>query len=563
MLRRIWRSIKKFWRRIFGTRPTSPSITVFAEEEAEALYIRGCEQFLADNLESAIASCDEALRIKPDYHQALTFRGVMLFELGRYEEAIASFNQAKSCGVPLVKRDTEMGAEALYKRSWQKYQAGDFEGAIASCDEALELQPDFYYYHIWSLKGVVLSHLRRYEEAVRSFKRAKSYNPQPIEQFTEEEVKALLIRSWQQYEAGNFQGAIASCDQALELKSDYQAWETRGAALFRLGRNEEAIASLDQALHLKPDSSRVWSLKASVLFKMVRHEEAITSCDQALRFKSDDLLAWGFRGFALCRLGRYEEAIASFDQTVKLEPHNYLAWQDRGAALYHLGKYEEAIASLDQCVKFNPDTHQAWLNRGLAAGKSVSYDRSLSFSSFVTTRNPQLNLRGYDGQLVSYEEGLKYCSQPEGQGLLYHQIGKAHYFHGLNQYQIGEDHCLQGLYEYQPLTYYHKAVTSYNEALNFLTIEDFPQLRLDVLRDLIPVYLHLSKTTEAQELKRMGTDLLRRLLDKYQIPEEKKQLTLEFLDFQQFTVDLAVQSGNLSAALELAENVKNACLGWL
>ncbi|WP_168535980.1 tetratricopeptide repeat protein [Anabaena sp. UHCC 0253] len=349
---------------------------------------------------------------------------------------------------------------------------------------------------------------------------------------------------------GRYEEAIASFDKVLQFKPDnHDAWNNRGVALEKLGRYEEAIVSFDKALQFKPDDHDAWNNWGVALEKLGRYEEAIASYDQALQFKPDSHAAWHKRGVALGNLGRNEEAIASYDQALQFKPNDHTAWNNRGVDLGNLGRNEEAIASYDQALQFKPDYHKAWLNRGVAAGRSRSSDPFLNLSSAVARRNPQLNQRGYDGELASYEEGLKYCPQPEDQGLLHRKIGDAHYFQGLSQRHRR--------------TYYRKAVKSYNESLKFLTVADFPQLRLEVLRGLIRVHLHLGETTEAQELKRLGTDLLRRLLDESQNPTQKKQLTLKFVSFQQFTVDLAVQSGNWCAALELAEEGKNACLGWL
>ncbi|MFM7406287.1 MAG: CHAT domain-containing protein [Cuspidothrix sp.] len=309
------------------------------------------------------------------------------------------------------------------------------------------------------------------------------------------------------------------------------------------------MASYDQALQFKSDFHEAWYGRGVALGNLGRYEEEITSYDQALQFKPDDHQAWYNRGIALGNLGRHEEAIASYDQALQFKPDDHQAWYGRGNTLGNLGRYEEAIASYDQAIQIKPDYQNDWINRGIAAGQSRGHDPFLSLSSAVARRNPQLNQRGYDGQLASFEEGLKYCPQPEAQGLLHQHIGDAHYFQGLSQRHRR--------------TYYRKAVKSYNESLKFLTVEDFPQLRLEVLRNLIRVHLHLGETTEAKELQRIGTDLFRRLLDECQNPIQKKQVTLKFVSFQQFTVDLAVQSGNWCAALELAEEGKNACLGWL
>ena len=56
---------------------------------------------------------------------------------------------------------------------------------------------------------------------------------------------------------------------------------------------------------------------------------------------------------------------------------------------------------------------------------------------------------------------------------------------------------------------------------------------------------------------------MRRRLYETQSQTKKQQLALKFAGFQQFTVDLAVQSGDVVQALECAEAGKNACLSWI
>ncbi|KXS91697.1 hypothetical protein OA58_07530, partial [Microcystis aeruginosa NIES-88] len=99
---------------------------------------------------------------------------------------------------------------------------------------------------------------------------------------------------------GDFIGAIASWDRALEIKPDYhEAWGNRGVALYNLGRFEEVIASYDKALEIKPDDHGGWHNRGIALANLGRLEEAIASYDRALEFKPDFHLAWNNRGIAL------------------------------------------------------------------------------------------------------------------------------------------------------------------------------------------------------------------------------------------------------------------------
>ncbi|MFP4099560.1 hypothetical protein [Coleofasciculus sp.] len=110
---------------------------------------------------------------------------------------------------------------------------------------------------------------------------------------------------------------------------------------------------------------------------------------------------------------------------------------------------------------------------------------------------------------------------------------------------------------------WRKAETSYKTALQTLKLPEFEELHLEVLQDLIQVLLNLGEIEEAQELQRRGADLLQRLLaDPKRTTPQKQQLALKSALFNQLTVDLAIQSGDTSGALTLAETGKNTCLRW-
>ncbi|MDZ8053697.1 MAG: CHAT domain-containing protein [Aulosira sp. ZfuVER01] len=384
--------------------------------------------------------------------------------------------------------------------------------------------------------------------------------PYVIRRLKNNDALAYFFQGFQQYQAGDCKEAVTSFEKAIESKLNFQylpdAWFFKAEALISLGLIEEAVASCEEAIRIKPDYYQGWNWLGSVQCDYLQqYEKAVISFDKAIKLKSDFCEAWINRAEALNNSRRYEEALASCNEALKLEcefEKYYETWNKRGIALRGLNRDEEAIASYDKTLEIKLDYHHPWQNRAFAAMDSIICDPLLSSLSAIAKQNPALNQRGYNGALASFEEGLKYCQQdthPEGWGILNQQMGNTHYLRGR-----GDSH---------PRNYWYKAVKSYNEALKTLTAEDFPELHLDILRDLIRVQLDLGETAKAEEIERRGTDVLQRLLDECKSPTKKKQLALKFAGFQQFTVDLAVQSGNWCAALELAEQGKNACLSWL
>ncbi|MCC3574616.1 MAG: tetratricopeptide repeat protein [Microcoleus sp. PH2017_40_RAT_O_B] len=191
---------------------------------------------------------------------------------------------------------------AWFILAYEQYNLGNFEEALASYDKALEFKPGNF--EAWNNRGSVLDYLGRLEEAIASYDKALEFKP--------DDDVAWFNRGYVLSKLGRLEEAITSYDKALELKpNNFEAWNNRGSVLDDLGRLEEAIASYDKALKFKPDDDVAWNNRGLALSKLGRLEEGITSYDKALEFKPDDDEAYNNRGSALYNLGRLQEAISS------------------------------------------------------------------------------------------------------------------------------------------------------------------------------------------------------------------------------------------------------------
>jgi tetratricopeptide (TPR) repeat protein len=330
-------------------------------------------------------------------------------------------------GENLCSKETDLtevvqDAAFWFEQGYQKVINGDFIGAIASWDRALEIKPDLH--EAWNNRGAALANLGRLEEAIASYDQALEIKPDKHE--------AWNIRGAALANLGRLEEAIASYDRALEIKpDDHEAWYGRGNALGNLGRLEEAIASYDRALEIKPDKHEAWNNRGFALYNLGRLEEAIASFDRALEIKPDLHQAWDNRGSALDDLGRFEDAIASFDQALEIQPDLHQAWNNRGVALGNLGRFEQAIASYDKALEFKPDYHQAWNNRGIALADLgrfeqaiASYDRALEFKpdyhgAWYNRGNALGNLGRLEEEIASYDRALEF--KPDYHGAWYNR----------------------------------------------------------------------------------------------------------------------------------------------
>ncbi len=350
----------------------------------------------------AIASFDRALEIQPDLKEAWYNRGLALGNLGRYDEAIAAYDQAIE-----IKPDKD---EAWYGRGLALANLGRLEDAIAAYDRALEIKPDDD--EAWNNRGNALNNLGRYDEALAAYDRALEIKPDNDDAWNNRGVALGNL--------GRYEEEIAAYDKAIEIKPDNdQAWNNRGVALGNLGRYEEEIASYDKAIEIKPDKDAAWYNRGIALANLGRYDEAIASYDRAIEIKPDKDEAWYIRGVALANLGRYEDAISSWDKTLEIKPDLDEAWYIRGLSLAVLGRYDEAIASYDRALEIKPDYDEAWNNRGVALGNLgryeeaiASYDRALEIKpdkdeAWYNRGVSLSNLGRHEEEIAAYDRALE------------------------------------------------------------------------------------------------------------------------------------------------------------
>src|SRR5262245_27476498 len=158
--------------------------------DAGAWHYRGVALYGLDNYEEALANHDRALRIDPDYGDAWRTRGLVLSELGRDEEAATSFDRA----LEINPNDNE----AWFDRGNVLDELGRYEEAVASFDRALEINPAFG--RVWFNRGLaflqwltMLAQKRNLDEAKRKWSAAlASVNKSNDEDWPHEVAEVLL-----------------------------------------------------------------------------------------------------------------------------------------------------------------------------------------------------------------------------------------------------------------------------------------------------------------------------------------------------------------------------------
>lgn len=282
---------------------------------------------------------------------------------------------------PEVPQADPQDAGAWFNKGVSLAALGRYEEAIACYDQALAIDP--LDGAAWFNKGVNLAALDRREEAVECFDQAVRIDPRDETAWCAKGVNLAALDRREE--------AIACWDRALQINTHcVGAWCAKGVSLATADRRQEAIACFDEALKIDSRLARVWSNKGDCLTALGRHEEAIVCCDAALEIDPRDDAAWYNKAVGLAALARHQEAVACFDRALSIDPILAPAWSKKGNSLVLLRRFEEAIVCYARAVRIDPRDAAAWYNKALreeVCGRRE--DAAKSYRQFVEVAPPE------------------------------------------------------------------------------------------------------------------------------------------------------------------------------
>jgi tetratricopeptide (TPR) repeat protein len=180
--------------------------------------------------EEALSGLEEAISIDPKFYPVFVEKGIVLFELGRYEESIECF---------------DLFLKHISNSQVRELRDNCLRHALTNYDRILAESPANA--EVLLKRGDILQRLHRYDHAVYNYNLA-------LEIYVNKVVDVL---------------------------------NRRGNSLLNLNRPEDALESYNRALELSPSNASLLFNRANVLQQLARMDEALESYDQALADNPD------------------------------------------------------------------------------------------------------------------------------------------------------------------------------------------------------------------------------------------------------------------------------------
>ena len=305
----------------------------------------GRARTLNGDLFGALDVLNLALERAPEHAPTYSARGIVLSELGRYEEAVV--DQTIALQFAEVAAALEPGggdgpylATILNSRAISLRQAGEIEAALEDFARVIELDPTSALYH--HNRGLAHGDLdfpsHDLDLARQDQERALRLDP--------DHVEARLELGRLQLEASELEAALESFAHALRLAPELaEAHAARGEALEALGRSGEAIQAYGEAIRLDPGNPFHFLSRGQAYERTRQINASLDDFTHAIRLSEGTFAsAFSSRGVAKYNSDDLPGALADYSRAIELEPEEPIYWRNRAEVWGDLGDEEQAAA---------------------------------------------------------------------------------------------------------------------------------------------------------------------------------------------------------------------------
>jgi tetratricopeptide (TPR) repeat protein len=263
-------------------------------------------------------------------------------------------------------------------RAWLLKETGEYEKAIADCNEALRLDPNST--AGFNNRGNAWTAKKEYDKAIADYSAAIRIEPKCAIYWVGRGI-ALT-------EKGEFKAALSDFDEALRLDPKHQtAYFGRGKAWHLQNQLDKAIADYGVALSLNPDAAasynrgHAWQEKREFDKAIADFTEAIRTADEVQRVDPHFAVIYYNRGRAFLEKKAYDRAIADFSETIRLSPKEAPlseVYFNRGEAWRGKRDFDKVIADYSEALRLDPTVANVYHFRGNAWREEQQYDKALA-----------------------------------------------------------------------------------------------------------------------------------------------------------------------------------------
>jgi len=308
-----------------------------------ALNGKGMCLHALNQTDEALRLAEESIRIRPEFLFPYILKGDILCERTAYRDALRSYQKAYE----LI-------------RGPSPELRGEVKSKITQCtamlDREVHVEPDNQEKPLNALIRAFSDHIPGIRKKLHDAPAATSIPDEKNGGYshtksnsTDNHAKymANLNKGKEFYKVHCFEDALKYFNTALELEPySHWAWNEKGNALRRLGRQREAMDCYERAIHL--DKARSYPFPyigiADIYREQKQYSKAIAYYDRAIQIKRHP---WALNGKGRClhALNQTDEALRLAEESIRIRPRFLFPHILKGDILYERTAYRDALRS--------------------------------------------------------------------------------------------------------------------------------------------------------------------------------------------------------------------------
>jgi protein O-GlcNAc transferase len=276
-------------------------------KNAVALYSLAAIESGRKNFDAALKYIQPVTVSQPNFAQAHLAKSVILFNLGKYDDALKAVQRAIHLEPSLPNAKEHL--ETVKVGQGIKAHPG---AAMATSD--IPIDPKV---HALTQQGIALQGEAKHAEALDVFKKALQINSK--------DFASLYSLGISLGATGKKMEALESFTLAAEAAPHLAlAHFAKAQSYADIGLADDAVICFDKAIEVDPSYTQAYTNKAALLQAIDRHHDALLTLVACVEIDPDNFTAFEGQGQLLGQFKQYELSVNAFKRALQINPtYNY------------------------------------------------------------------------------------------------------------------------------------------------------------------------------------------------------------------------------------------------
>ena len=289
-----------------------------------------------------------------------------------------NLKQASQIYEEILKIDSQ-NSIVLHLKGVIAFQCGKNDQAIALIAKSIVINPD--YSEAYNNLGNVFKVQKKLQQALVCFEKAIKLNPDYSEAYNN---LGIVF-----FENKQIESAILFCKKAISLNPNYsEAYFNIGNFLKKQKLIDDAIYFYNQAISINPNYIEAIMNLANCFFEIGDYDDAITNYQKLIRINPNIPESFLNIGLIMIGKGKLESSIIYLEKSLKLNPKLSLAHFNLGNVYKELDNYETAIKYYNLAIDVSPKNVNAYINKALIYKNLDDFDNAVQMLEKALTIQP-------------------------------------------------------------------------------------------------------------------------------------------------------------------------------